>query len=103
MPEVRDGAADKSSADGRLAEVARVVERYNLADYMALIQHPWRLIWVNLLAGMARGFGAAVGFSLLSALGLYLLQRIMISRLPILSNFVADLVHLVNLDLKLRP
>lgn len=95
--------APPAPQDGLAGGLSRVVERYNLADYLMLIQHPWRLIWVNLLAGMARGMGVAIGFSLLSAVVLYLLQELMRSRLPVISNFVADIVHLVRLDLKLRP
>lgn len=83
--------------------LARTVERYNLADYMLLIQHPWRLIWVNLLSGIARGLGAAIGFSVLSGLLLYMLQELIASHLPIISNVVADVVHMVRLDLKMRP
>jgi hypothetical protein len=33
-----------------------------IAEYVALFDKPGRLLWLNFLAGLVRGFGMAVGF-----------------------------------------
>jgi hypothetical protein len=74
--------------------VARHLERYNLEDYLEMSLHPWALIWRNFLAGIARGFGIAVGATLLVALALLLLQTL--GGLPIVGQFI----HSVSNSLK---
>ena len=45
---------------------------------------------------MARGFGMAVGFTLLGAMLIYILQKIMILRLPLIGEFIAEIVNIVQ-------
>ena len=42
-----------------------------------------------------QGLGMAVGFTLLGALVIYLLQRLVLLKLPLISDFIAQLVRLV--------
>ncbi len=51
---------------------------------------------VNFSSGIARGFGFAVGFSLIAALVLYFLGYLARLNLPIIGTFVAELVQLVQ-------
>lgn len=57
------------------------------------------MIWLNFFAGLARGVGMAVGFSILGALVLYLLQGAFFRNLPIIGNYIADLVRIVQFHL----
>ncbi|MEW6724853.1 MAG: DUF5665 domain-containing protein [Bacillota bacterium] len=76
------------------------MEKMKLAEYVKLLDHPWRLLWINFLAGVARGFGTAIGFTLLAALFLYLVQRAFILNLPIIGHFIAELVRIVQEQLR---
>jgi len=49
---------------------------------------------------VARGFGIGIGFTVVSALFLLLLGRIAQLNLPIIGEFLGDLVRLVQLELK---
>lgn len=86
----------------KVEELSRNIERMKLAEYMALFDRPWRLMWLNFLAGVARGLGIAVGFSVLGALVLYALSRSFVTNLPILGRYVAELVMIVQNHLNLR-
>ncbi|MBT9158562.1 MAG: hypothetical protein DDT36_01576 [Firmicutes bacterium] len=70
-----------------------------LAEYVALMNNPWRLFWVNFLAGMGRGLGFAFGGSLLAAALLYLLSQVAILNLPLVSDVIAEIVRLVRIEL----
>ncbi|MFC1768118.1 DUF5665 domain-containing protein, partial [Candidatus Margulisiibacteriota bacterium] len=61
-------AKAKQKKESKLDKVAQALERSNIADYIQLIQRPWKLIGVNLLAGVARGLGIAIGMTLIAAL-----------------------------------
>jgi len=91
----------EKSLESKLEKLAEMLDRMNLADYTALLQNPWRLLWINFIAGSARGLGIAFGFAILSALLLYLLRGLMLANLPVIGDIVATIVRLV--DQKLAP
>lgn len=84
----------------KLCEVEWKLERANLADFMQLIQRPARLIFLNFIAGLARGFGIAIGLTIVASLFLIFLSKVAELNLPIIGRFVADLVRIVNHHLR---
>ncbi len=83
----------------KIDELSLNIERLNLAEYVDILRNPKRLLYINFLGGVARGFGTAVGFTLLGALVIYILQRIVILRLPIIGTFIADIIKIVQKQL----
>mgnify|MGYP000909807201 CR=1 FL=1 len=83
----------------KIDELSLNIERLNLAEYVDLLRDPKRLLYINFLGGIARGFGTAIGFTLLGALAVYILQRIVILRLPIIGTFIADIIKIVQKQL----
>jgi len=88
------------SLEDKVGTLATSMERMKLAEYVALLNNPWRLFWVNFLAGLARGVGIAIGGSLLVALLLYLMSQIAVLNLPLISDFIAEIVRLVQIQLR---
>lgn len=82
--------------NGKVEELAYYLERMRLAEYIQLFNRPWRLMWLNFLAGLARGVGIAVGGTILAALVLFLLSKLAILNLPVIGDFIAELVKLVQ-------
>lgn len=80
----------------KLDELGWQMEKLNLAEYVELFREPGKLLWLNFLAGLARGLGMALGFTLLGALALYALQQAFIQNLPFIGNLIARLVVIVN-------
>ena len=83
----------------KLVRVERNLERANLAEFMQLIQKPVRLIFLNFLAGLARGFGVAIGLTIIASLFIVLLTRLANLNLPVIGRYIADLVRIVNQQL----
>ncbi|MBX5476452.1 MAG: hypothetical protein IRZ18_04925 [Clostridia bacterium] len=75
------------------------LERAEIADYVALYEHPARLLWYNFMAGVARGIGTAVGFTLLGALFIQTLRWFNLLNLPVIGRLVAEIVKIVNREL----
>jgi hypothetical protein len=44
-----------------IERLSHFLERSRLAEYVDLLQRPWRMIWLNFTAGVARGVGFFVG------------------------------------------
>lgn len=77
------------------------MERANLAEFMQLVQNPVRLIFLNFLSGLARGFGIAIGLTIIASLFLLFLTRLASLNLPIIGKFVAELVRIVSQQLQI--
>ncbi|MHB1042961.1 MAG: DUF5665 domain-containing protein [Eubacteriales bacterium] len=75
------------------------MEKMKLAEYIKLLDNPWRLMYVNFIAGLARGVGIAVGFTILGAVVLYFLRVLVMWNLPVVGDFIADIVRMVQLKL----
>lgn len=87
---------DQTDLGERIAKLTQAMEAVNLAEYVEMVRSPWRMAWINFLAGLARGVGMAIGFTILAAFVLYLLRQIAILNLPLIGNFIADIVEIVQ-------
>ncbi|REK77836.1 hypothetical protein DX130_04230 [Paenibacillus paeoniae] len=95
-------ALQKSLAalDRRMQHIATEMERTHIAEYVDLLNRPISLIWRNLLSGVARGVGIAIGFTFFAATILYVLQILGALNLPIIGDYIADIVRIVQIQLE---
>ena len=84
----------------KLAELAVNIEKMKLAEYVELLNRPLRLMYINFIAGLARGMGIAVGFTILGAIIVIFLRRLVALNLPLIGNFIAEIVYTVQSQLK---
>ena len=80
----------------KLAGLAINMEKMKLAEYVDLLEHPWRLLYINFISGLARGFGIAVGFAILGTLIIFILQQLVTLNLPVIGGFIAEIVTIVQ-------
>lgn len=83
----------------KVNELSTAMEKMKLAEYVYMLEHPRRLLYVNFLIGIARGFGTVIGFTILGAVVLIILQRVVTLNLPVIGEFIATIVRLVELNL----
>ncbi|MFD0671994.1 DUF5665 domain-containing protein [Cohnella sp. GCM10027633] len=110
-PEGTDKLAEEANAlrgtlnflSERIDQLAANMEKSQLKEYVNLMQKPWTLIFKNLLSGMARGVGYAIGFSFFAAVIVYVLQWIGALNLPIVGDYIADIVRVVQRQLEIDP
>lgn len=84
------------SLQERVRELALNMEKMKLAEYVELLERPWRLLYINFLAGLARGVGMMIGFALLGAVIIIVLQRLVMLNLPLIGSFIAEIVSIVQ-------
>lgn len=85
----------------KLIEVEDKLERANLAEFMKLLQSPFRLIYLNFIGGLARGFGIAIGLTIVASLFILLLTKVASWNLPLIGRYIAELVRIVNQHLRI--
>lgn len=83
----------------RLEQLTRRMEQMRIDEYLRYA-HDWKKrLSVDFLSGIARGLGFSVGFSILGALLLYLLRNAALANLPVIGQFLAELVRIVENNL----
>lgn len=83
----------------KIHEIALQLEKAKIAEYVDILNNRKRLLYINFIGGLARGFGMAVGFTVLGAFVIYLLQKMISWNLPLIGDFIADLVKIVQENL----
>jgi len=76
------------------------LERLRLAEYVRYVDDRKRLFWSHFWAGIARGVGSAIGFTLLGAVLVLVLQDLARRNLPLIGDALARIVDLVQRQLE---
>lgn len=95
-----DQPGEQNLISRKIDELGTAMEKMKLAEYVDLLNRPSRLFFINFFAGLARGLGMAVGFTILGAFLVYLLQKLEVLNLPIIGQFVAEIVRIVQVNLR---
>ncbi|MDF2521609.1 MAG: hypothetical protein K0R84_2237 [Clostridia bacterium] len=83
--------------ESKLNYIALMLEKAKLGDYVAMMSKPTKaMLFNNFVAGLARGFGYAVGFTFLGALAIYFLRQTVLLNVPVIGNFIAEIVKIVQ-------
>ena len=85
-----------------LMHISHMLEQSRIMEYTELLHRPWRLIWLNLLSGTSRGVGIAIGFTFFAATIVYVLQLLGALNLPIIGDYIADIVTIVQHQLQYK-
>lgn len=94
----RNTESDKLGAVHQtVTKLANQLEFAQINDYVQLMNRPWKIMYMNFLGGIARGVGIAIGFTIFASTIVYVLQALGALDLPIIGNYIADIVkHVQN-------
>ncbi len=80
----------------RMKEYLRDLEGLQLPEYLRYVQDTRRLMRTQFIAGLFRGLGMAVGFTILGAVLVMVLQALAQHNLPVIGDFLARIVAIVQ-------
>ena len=72
------------------------LERLRLPEYVRYLEDRRRFLLMQFLGGVARGLGTAVGFTILGAVLVMVLQGLAQRNLPVIGDFLAQIVRIVQ-------
>jgi len=81
----------------QLRKLVNHLEKLRIAEYVELMQKPGRILFLNFIAGLARGLGIAVGATIIFALMIELMRRLIVLNIPGIGYFIAEIVHIVEM------
>jgi hypothetical protein len=98
-PESVDDNSYLEKLGQKIDELSITMEKLGIAEYVEMLNNPRRLLKINFWSGVVRGFGMAIGFTVLAAIVLYALQQLVLLNTPWIGKFIADLVNIVQKQL----
>lgn len=86
-----------------IRKIKQLNEKMNQEKFMDLIEilgNPKKMFFRNFFAGIFKGIGIGIGFSVLTAVLIYFLQKLVRLNIPILGDYIADIIDIVQINKK---
>lgn len=80
----------------KIQQLITTMEKANVAEWIELYRRPGRLLYLNFAAGIARGLGIAIGFTILGAIVVYIIRELALLNLPVIGKLIAEIVRMVQ-------
>ncbi len=77
-------------------DLADTLEKGNLRELAYILGSKKEIIIRNLIAGIFRGVGVGIGVTVITAILVMILQRIVRLNIPIIGEYVSDIVEIVQ-------
>ena len=94
-----DGEKQAESLQSTMEKLLLGLQKSDVAEYVELYRHPGRLFVMNIWMGVGRGIGYLAGFAIGGTLLLYILNQLVDINLPLIGDFIAQVVKIVQQQL----
>lgn len=68
----------------------------NLIDFSEVLGNWKELLKRNLVSGIFKGIGIGIGFTIITAIIVYILQKIVRLNIPVIGEYISDIVDIVE-------
>lgn len=72
------------------------IAKNDLIDFSEILGNWKVLLKRNLVAGIFKGIGIGIGFSIITAIIVYILQKIVRLNIPIIGEYISDIIDIVE-------
>lgn len=80
----------------QLEELNKKIEISKLNEYVLLMGDTKRLLWKNFISGISKGVGTGIGFTILGAIVLIILRKIVLLNIPVIGRYLKDILDIVE-------
>lgn len=82
----------------KVEDLSRKVENSKIEEYVLLMGDTKMLLWKNFISGIAKGIGTGIGFTILGAIVLLILRRVVLLNIPIIGRYLKDILDIVEVS-----
>lgn len=79
-----------------IERLSQRMESMRIAEYLDLMQKPYRILYLNFLAGIAKGLGIAVGATIVFAILIEILSRLIVLNLPVIGDWIVEILRIIE-------
>ena len=72
------------------------LSKNNILELSELLGNSKKLMIRNFVSGLSKGIGMGIGFTILTAILLIMLQKIVTLNIPVIGDYVSDIVEIVE-------
>ena len=87
---------DNLNLESKLDRLNTILQKNNILELSDLLGNTKKLIFRNFLAGLFRGIGIGIGVTILTAILIYLFQKIVRLNIPIIGQYITDIAEIVE-------
>ena len=80
----------------QISNLIEKIEKNNIHEFMYILGSKKEIIKRNFLAGIFRGIGIGIGVTLITALLIMLLQKIVTLNIPVIGKYISDIIDIVE-------
>lgn len=80
----------------KIDKINNILERSNIIELSYLVGSKKEILKRNLIAGIARGVGIGIGVTVVTAIIIFLLRRLIMLNIPVIGDYIADIVEIVE-------
>ena len=86
----------EKSLNRNLKKLNYMLEKNNIFEILEILGNKRKIFIRKLIAGISKGIGIGIGFTVLSAILIILLQKIVTLNIPIIGDYISDIVDIVE-------
>lgn len=86
----------KKILNDNIVKLNNILEKMNIHELIYILGSKKEIIFRNFLAGIFRGIGIGIGITIITAILVYILQKIVSLNIPVIGEFVSDIVDIVE-------
>lgn len=86
----------EKSLNRNLKKLNYMLEKNNIFEILEILGNKRKIFIRNLIAGISKGIGIGIGFTVLSASLIIILQKIVTLNIPIIGDYISDIVDIVE-------
>lgn len=83
----------------KIDSINEKLEKTRIVEMSYIMGSKKEIIKRNLLAGISRGVGVGIGLTIISAILVYLLQKIIKLNIPVIGDYISDIASIVQKNL----
>ena len=80
----------------KIDKISKILEKSNIIELSYVVGSKKEILKRNLIAGIARGVGIGIGVTIVTAIIIFMLRRLITLNIPIIGDYIADIVEIVE-------
>lgn len=86
----------KKVLENKIDELNENLVKSNIAEIVTILGSKKEIFIRNFMAGVSRGIGIGIGVTIISAVLVYILQKIVTLNIPVIGTYIKDIVDIVQ-------
>ena len=87
---------EESSLEKKIDKINYILSKNNIIELAEILGNIKKMVFRNFLAGISKGIGIGIGFTILTAILLYILQKIVRLNIPVIGKYISDIAEIVE-------